>query len=308
MNKEELEMQALAAKEKVKSLGKVEQNNGRPEVDDRVKITVGLHTFPMDLLSNEGRFYPDGTMIKYRSADGKEIRHFSMVDETNPIDVDDAMKQLINSCVHIYNAKGAKLAYTNIQAFDRFILALAVREATYPNPEARLSYEFNCECGETFHEDLTISKMVLPEFNEHQEKHYDPVEKAFMIPTKSYGTIKATPSTIGRDQIYRDYIVAEHKKGQKPDTLFAELFWIFLTPENQHDKNIVENLFHKYRAMGKDELAFYVELSKRYKVQPVTEMIGTCPSCGKEVHKEITFPNGIRNLFLDTTTAASEFL
>lgn len=311
-NTEDLAFQALEAKEskeKIKSLGKLASKE-KPQLDERIKMVIGLHQIPMTELSFNGAFYPAGTTIKYRSADGKEIRHFSMVDETNPLAVDDAMKQLINSCVHIYNEKGAKLAFGNIQASDRFLLMMKVREVTYPNPESKLSYEAHCSCGQAMSIELDSTTMVRHEFNEHQKKYYDENERCFVVPTKSYGVVKAYPATIFREQIYRDYVTKEVEKGQKVDTFFAELFWLFVTPHNQHDKDAVENAYQKYRSLGKEELAFYVKMNEMLKLKPTTQVRDICPdeSCGREVYKDITFPNGIKYLFVDTTSADSEFL
>ncbi|AFF28091.1 gp93 [Sphingomonas phage PAU] len=306
---EELQMQALEALEAVKNLGKIETPKA-PEVSDIVKITLGEHMLDLSELSYDGAFYPEGTVIKYRAADTREIKHFSMVNENSPIAVDDAMKQLINSCVSIYNEKGKKLAFTNLQAVDRFIFALKVREATYANPESKLTYDVSCPCGESkFKIELTTDKIVKPEFNEFQKQHYKEHLRAFEIVSKTFGSIIVEPLTLYRENLYREYALGLAEKGQAIDTLFSELYWLLVNSSNQYDKDIMENTFYRYQKMDKYELAFYVEANKRLKLEPINQIKDNCQnsSCSREVYHDIVFPDGIKYLFVDTASVASEF-
>lgn len=299
-------LEALKRVESISSLGKVDYNKDRPEIPDIVKIVVGQHILPMSDLAYGGQFYPEGTVIKYKAADGGEIRHFSMVNEQSPLAVDDAMKQIINACVAIYNHKGAKLSYQNLKSMDRFVLALKIREATYPNPTSKLSYDVNCSCGKPLKIELATDKMVLSEFNEHQEKHFVADEKAFIVNSPSYGTIKIEPLTLYREQLYKEYVIDQVERGIQVDTLFAELYWLFVNESNQYQKNIISEVYDVYRNLEKSKLAFYVMANERLQTVPVSKVKDIC-SCGQEVYKDITFPTGIKHFFIDTTSIASEF-
>lgn len=309
MNQEDAQMQALMAKEKINSLGKINLDKGKPEIDDKVKLTIGLHLIDQDNLAYSGIFYPNDTSIKYRAAVGAEVKHFASVDETSALAVDDAMKQIIDSCTSIFNSKGAKISYKNIMSVDRFILALKIREATYVNPESKMNYQASCNCGCDFDIELATNNITSPELNEHQLKHYDETLKCFLLETKSYGDLKIQPLTIHREELYRNYVISLHESGKKIDKLFSELYWMFINEDNQYDKNIISTLYDNYIKLINDKkaLAFYIEMNDRLKLEPLTKVMGVCPDCSQEVYKDITFPRGIKYLFLDTNSVDSEF-
>ena len=58
-------------------------------------IGMGFMEIPMKDLPSSGIFYPEGTKIHVRSASGGDIRHWSMVDETSLLAIDDANLPLL---------------------------------------------------------------------------------------------------------------------------------------------------------------------------------------------------------------------
>jgi hypothetical protein len=64
-------------------------------------IGMGFMEIPLTDLPSSGIFYPEGTRIHVRSASGGDIRHWSMVDETSLLAIDDALNYIIARCVTI---------------------------------------------------------------------------------------------------------------------------------------------------------------------------------------------------------------
>jgi len=74
-------------------LGSVNMDKFKPDSAVAPDVALGWHEIPLSSLPSEGRFYPADTVIKIRSAKVAEIRHFSTIDESNLLDVDDKLNR-----------------------------------------------------------------------------------------------------------------------------------------------------------------------------------------------------------------------
>ena len=75
--------------EEPKNLGKVDMSRFQPAEAKEADFHLGYHSIQIDSLPSGGMFYIPGTEISIRSAKVAEIRHFSTMDETNILDVDE---------------------------------------------------------------------------------------------------------------------------------------------------------------------------------------------------------------------------
>ena len=72
------------------SLGKSESwKNQNSRQEEQAGVEIGWKPFPAENLPSRGMFYPDGTTFAIRAASVAEIRHFSTIDDNDPLDLDD---------------------------------------------------------------------------------------------------------------------------------------------------------------------------------------------------------------------------
>jgi diadenosine tetraphosphate (Ap4A) HIT family hydrolase len=81
------------------NLGRVNMDRFNGEKAESADFHLGYHVIPTLSLPSGGMFYPDGTEISIRSAKVAEIRHFSTIDETNVLDIDEKLNQILESCL-----------------------------------------------------------------------------------------------------------------------------------------------------------------------------------------------------------------
>lgn len=277
------------------SLGKVNMERFANQRAEGANFHLGYHTIPVISLPSGGMFYPEGTEISIRSAKVGEVRHFSTIDETNVLDIDEKLNQVVESCIRITCAS-KRLSYKDILEEDRFFIILSIRELTFPEPESSLKIEHTDKKGEKH--DVEIKKDYFQYFKIPTEldKYYDNDERSFLIKTKSFGTISMRPPTIGVMQKITSYIKEKQQKGEKID---------------QSVLQIIPYLHHDWRGFNdKTIFDFEVELnawsSKKYNlVYTLAEKmkIGIQPNMlvqlgDEEEEVPISFRDGIKSLFI----------
>jgi hypothetical protein len=277
------------------NLGKVNMERFANQRAEGADFHLGYHMIPVISLPSGGMFYPEGTEISIRSAKVAEVRHFSTIDETNVLDIDEKLNQVVESCIRITCAT-KRLSYKDILEEDRFFIILSIRELTFPEPESSLKIEHTDKKGEKH--DVEIKKDYFQYFKIPSEldKYYDNDERSFLIETKSFGTISMRPPVIGVMQKITGYIKEKQQKGEKVD---------------QSVLQIIPYLHHDWRGFNDKTLFdFEVELngwsSKKYNlVYTLAEKmkIGIQPNMlvylgDEEEEVPISFRDGIKSLFI----------
>lgn len=292
---ESIENEGILDEQVNHNLGKVNMERFANQQAEGANFHLGYHTIPVISLPSGGMFYPEGTEISIRSVKVGEVRHFSTIDETNVLDIDEKLNQVVESCIRITCAT-KRLSYKDILEEDRFYIILSIRELTFPEPESSLKIEHTDKGGERH--DVEIKKDYFQYFKIPTEldKYYDNDERSFLIETKSFGTISMRPPVIGVMQKITGYIKEKQQKGEKID---------------QSVLQIIPYLRHDWRGFNDKTLFdFEVELngwsSKKYNlVYTLAEKmkIGIQPNMLVQLGEEeeevpISFRDGIKSLFI----------
>jgi hypothetical protein len=86
-------------------------------IDDPLGMESPWKPLPLQNLPSEGFGYPDGLEIGIRAAQVSEIRHYSTIDENDPIDVDDKINHILSKNTTI-RYSGGVLSYMDSQDMD----------------------------------------------------------------------------------------------------------------------------------------------------------------------------------------------
>jgi hypothetical protein len=277
------------------NLGKVNMERfGGPRAES-ADFHLGYHSIPSVSLPSGGMFYPEGTEISIRSAKVAEVRHFSTIDETNVLDIDEKLNQIVESCVRITCAS-KRLSYKDILEEDRFFIILSIRELTFPEPESSLKIEHMSKKSEK-HE-IEIKKDYFQYFKIPAEidKYYDDDSRSFLIETKSFGTISMRPPTIGVMQKITSYIREKQQKGEKVDQSILQIIpylhhdWRGFNDKTLFDFEIALNGWSNQ----KYNLVYTLAEKMKIGIQPnLLVQLGD-----EEEEVPITFRDGIKSLFI----------
>ena len=298
-----------APKQVVTELGKVDVSRQMdhtspddPEIK-RLNSMVGYTALNLSQFPSKGKFYRDDFEIHIRAAKVAEIRSFSTVDENNLKEVDDGLNNIVLSCTKILygNQRGS---YKDVLEEDRIYLILAIRELTFKTGEQTLMMpvgkkgckQNNCKAQESV--ELRTENLQFNNVIDTIEKYYDPADKCYTVATKSYGEIKMAPPTIGVMRAITDYIRDREEKNLSWDkSTLAILPYLQREWRGWNEKDIFAKIT-SFQGWDATKYTIVYRLAEDMKVGVKPEMGFPCKSCGEEVTVPLTFPGGIKALFI----------
>ncbi len=277
------------------SLGKVSSYNEQKTetvIEDIGWIKVNLSNLP-----TQGAFYPQGTEITIRAALSSEIRHWSTIDEEDLFGIDDACNRIAEKCTKI-RFQGHLGSFKDIKELDRFFLIFAIREFTFKRGENNLSVSFKCkDCDKVSNKNIT--KEMIPHYipDEKLQERFSEEERCFHLNLKNGDHLKLFLPSLGVMDFIKSFVKNKAQKGEDYDKPFIR--WApFLFPDW---KNLTEKV---YQTAVQDSMTWSNEkisvanwfVSAMEKT--VSSNLKSKCDCGSEVTAPLTFPGGVKSLFL----------
>jgi hypothetical protein len=263
------------------------------EVNER----IGYINLLMSNLPSKGRFYRNDMRISIRAAKVLEIREFSTMDENSIMDVDEKLNSILNSCCRIEYG-GRRGSHKDILEEDRLFIILSIRELTFANGENKLM--INAKCNTCKHDnsyELRTNILQYHNTNEY-DKYYDDEYRAFKFETKSSGNIVMAPPTIGVMRSVTEYIKEKEEKKEAWDKSFLQLLPYLQREWRGFDKNSIFNANVEFNGWGPTKYSTVYRLAEKIRVGVKQELTCSCESCEGEVTVPITFPGGVKSLFI----------
>jgi len=265
----------------------------------------GWKNLPISIIPTGGIFYPDETTMAIRAAEVREIRHFSTVDEDDLLDLEEKLSFILDRCLRIKFPNEGVLSYKDLKQEDRFFIIMAIRDLTFVKGENSILLKSKKGCNTAdcpFKDGIELRTGVLTSYKLDEKilTCYNKNSLCFDFTIKKTGkTVKMFIPSIGVTQEITKYIKEASKKNIQLDDGFLRIApFIF---EDWRDLTF-ESFVNRMRESdywSKEEYNVYFELSERIKVGTKMHVSQICQVCGgTEVTADITFPGGIRSLFL----------
>jgi len=281
------------------SFGKAQSISQSPAFD------TGWKNVPVSILPSRGLFYPDGTKMAIRSAEVREIRHFSMIDEDDRLDIEEKLSYVLERCLRIDFPGEGVVSYRDLKQEDRFFLILAIRDLTFTRGENSILLKPKKKCKETkecaIGEGIELRTGVLSsyELDDRIINYYNPETKSFTFDIKRINKrIEMFVPSIGVNQKISEFITDCASKKRPIDDGFLKIA-PFIFGEWRDLTN--ESIYLRMRESDywtKEEYSLYFELSEKIKIGTILEIKVNCPACGEEAIADIAFPSGLRSLFV----------
>lgn len=312
VKKEFLEIEGIEPEvtvEKITSLGKVDTGRGMgitspddPEIK-RIQELAGHIRLELSHLPSGGRFYREDFEIHIRAARVGEIRDFSTVDEENLKDVDDKLNSILVSCTKImYGSQ--KGSYRDLLEEDRIYVILAIRELTFKNGEAKILMPVGKKkcgtpsCKSQDNMELRTENLQFNNVDELVESYYDTINRCYTVTTKSHGALVLAPPTIGVMRAITDYIRKREEENKSWDkSAVAILPYIQREWRGFNEKEIFSAMTN-FQGWDTGKYSLVYRLIEKMKIGIKPEFIYACQSCGGEVTVPLSFPGGIKSLFI----------
>ena len=292
---------------KVVDLGVVEPHRrthtttNDPEVR-RINDLVGHQKLNLGLLPSAGKFYREDLEVHIRAARVGEIREFSTMNEENPKDIDDRLNNIVASCTKImYGTQRG--SYKDIIEGDRIYIILSIRELTFKEGEFKLMMPVKTGCDTAGCESQESIELRTANLQFHEEvetlgKYYDHESKGYVIQTKNNGNFTMAPPTIGVMRIVSEYGREQLESGANWDKSLVAILPYLHREWRGLTSTAIFSQITNLQGWGSTKYSIAYRLAERMTVAVKPEMIYPCDSCGAEVTVPLTFPGGIKGLFV----------
>ncbi len=295
--------------EKITSLGKVDMTKGNglispddPEIK-RIQELAGHIKLNLNLLPSGGRFYREDFEIHIRAARVAEIRDFSTLDEENLRDVDEKLNSILVSCTKImYGTQRG--SYRDILEEDRIHIILSIRELTFKNGEAKIMMPIgrkkcstsSCKAQESV--ELKTENLQFNQVDELVEKYYDDVNRCYTVPTKNHGEITLAPPNVGVMRAITDYVRKREEENKSWDKSSLSILPYIQREWRGFNEREIFSAMTTFQGWETGKYSLVFRLIEKMKVGIKGEFIYPCQSCGGEVTVPLSFPGGIKSLFI----------
>ena len=275
---------------RVTSLGKSQGHQQMLEmsaVEDSPWKLLNVHTLP-----SEGLFYPENVELLLRSAKTKEIRHWSTIDEEDPIDVREKINFILNACTK-FKIKGqmASLNFNDFTEIDRYHILFRIYELTFPNQENKLWAYIKCEnaqCGHTNQTQVTSTNLLGFKYPDELMKWYSPEERCFVIVSEKLNeTFRLYLPTIGMANKFRQKRREEEQKGIEIDAAFYEYGEYLIGEWRKTDMSMLTALKFNSLEWKENKFVFIHKFTKSLTKASLNKVASVCEKCKTQTESHI---------------------
>jgi hypothetical protein len=260
---------------------------------------IGWYEVPLESLPTQGLFYPDGSRLLIKPANVSIIRHFSTVDDTNPLELNDAFDYILENLVR-FNVPGMPASYKNLKDIDKLSVILHVRDATFKNGESRIVSDIACSCGHVDEKVLKWNDFEFFHFSSELMKYYNPEAKIFQVkfndPMES--DIGLTLPSIGIRNFIQKYVTAKIRQKKSYDRAFANVAPFIMDDWSNINDTMYEQELENSGTWSTNQFAAFIRIVDLVKKSTISRIKHKCTSCGAEVTAPSSFRGGIKSLFI----------
>ncbi len=268
-------------------------------------MSIGWKNLPLVILPSEGKYYPEGTQIAIRAAEVKEIRHFSTIDESDMLDIDQKLNMILNNCCVIKFPSEGVVSYKDLKQEDRFFAIMAIRDLTFIKGENRIVLQPTLTCKKancSYQYGIELRTGVLSKYQMEGNiiKYYSKQERKFVLPVaKLSKTLRMSIPSIGVVDAISSYARNRIKAGKEVDESFIKIAPFIFDDWRKLNEIKIAEMEEESLSWSVEEFSIYFELADQIKVGTKLEVSLPCETCGaQEVTAQISFPGGFRSLFV----------
>ena len=270
-----------------KALGQIRGYSETPELSAASESSWKL----LDLrsLPSLGLFYPEGTELLLRSAKTKEIRHWSTIDENDPLDVREKINFVLNACTKIKVPGGRPLNFNDFLEIDRYHILFRIYELTFPNQENKLWANIQCEKDQFVTRTQVLSANLKGfQYPEELMKWYSEEDRCFKIVSEKLNeTFYIYLPTIGVENKFRLKRQEDINKGLEVDEAFYESGPYLIRDWRQLNSSLLTEL--KFNSVGwpENKFVFIHKFTKQLKDASLNKVISVCDKCKDSTESHI---------------------
>lgn len=266
-------------------------------------MTKGWQEIDLKLLSYKGAYYPPNTSISVKPFGTDEVIYFTSINEKNPLEVDRAMRYLIDECVQVRIGGLIKKADDVIFNIDRFAVVLLAR--VYSDMRTDLTFENKCSSCSNEQKVKVIPQNLV--FSDDKiQKYWDSKSGMFNIRMKSSADgneveYAYAPITIKENTELFDFMLKQREDISESSLKVMAKVYPFMRNETNGCKDFNE-VYMAFKDLGKSKIIDLTKLADKVVLDFTNTVSYKCGSCGHVEGVPMRFPNGITSIVVDTAT------
>lgn len=254
---------------------------------------LGFIDVPLTSLPTGGIFYPEGTRINIRAASGADIRHWSMINETELSEIDDALNYIVERCVRISYPDGTA-NWKDLKEIDRFYIILAVRDFTFPEGNNDLKIKISENKTINVHKD----HIQFMDLGDKIMKYFNVDKRCFTFPVKDPRTkyINIYMPSVGVTQWLKSYIKRKTQRQEQYDKDFVTVAPMLIADYRKLNDHTYTELLQKSMMWGNYEWSLVAKV-KSIIERSISPKLKYTDESGAEAEAPLTFQGGIKAIF-----------
>lgn len=286
----------------------ISKTSFRKKKKEKEEISISSGWLPLDKeeMGLRSIFYPQNWTFYIKAATVNAIKNWTSIDESKIDQINNALTDIIRTCVKIDTGSTFSAGWKDINSWDRFWFILKVKELSFNSGENEIKYDDVCpECNEPITYVLN-SRSLNYEFPDQDliDKYWtgtcweiDPSEYG----VSDYQPVKLYTPTLGKDDMIIQWATQKAQNNQKIDESFINyLTWMLNKPSNslQNFDVQVSRIKKEYFNWNLDMFNFMTDVIKNLSVNQSEKLTMKCPNCSMEVSSTVQFPDGVKSLFV----------
>jgi hypothetical protein len=282
------------------SLGQSRGYSENPELSAASESSWKL--LDLSHIPSKGLFYPEGAELLLRPAKTKEIRHWSTIDENDPIDVREKINFILNACTKLRVPGGRPLNFNDYLEIDRYHILFRLYELTFPNQENKLFANIKCKNDGHINNTQVLSMNLHGfEYPTDLMKWYSPEERCFkIISEKLNETFYIYLPTIGTEGRFRNKQKDDIKRGVEIDEAFYKFGPYLVNDWRMASPQDIVDLKFESLTWPENKFIFIHKFTEQLKAASLNKVASVCEIC-KDVTESHVFSQGsftIKDIFI----------
>ena len=271
---------------KVTSLGKASRQFMSDAGESPWKL-VALNTLPSKGMMHDVEFEQ---LIK--SAKTKEIRHWSTIDEYDPVDIFDKIAYVTESCSKL-NIKGsnARLNSNDILEIDKYHILFKIHKITFPNAENKLMAKVKCtsnSCDKISSIHTTDTNLQGFSYPMELMEWYSEEERCFVIPSEKLNeTIRLYMPTIGVTKVVNEYKELCLIRGLSEDEAFDKIVPYLIDSWRTTSAEKLLELRSESNRWSENKFLFLHGATEALIKNSKNKVLGICEKCKSKIASSI---------------------
>lgn len=300
---DEVIVEEQEAQEEVKkiSLGKARNLDVKSMASESPWKLVSLENLP-----SGGLMYDDKMEFLIRSAKVKEIRHWSTIDEHDPLDVSEKIGFILDSCSKL-NIKSSNepLNCNDLLEIDKYQLLFKIHRITFPNNENKLLARVrDKKCGNI--NSIHVTDKNLKGFNYPKEimEWYSDEERCFVIKSnKLNDTFKLYMPTLGSTKVVNEYKNICEIRGIEKDEAFDRIVPYLISDWRKVNAEDLLRLKSESNRWHENKFLFLHKATEMLEKNSKNRVLGICENCKAKIDSSIFLGGSftVKNIFIIST-------